>query len=162
MGGSCVVGCAAGLGPQPVLFLSYMDGLPGGVRPQVCLFADDTAVCLSVNSPGDLAALRRDLDQLSSAECLGVSISTNLNFNNHINRITSSANKSLGFIKQIVRRKHHSVCETSYKTLSGLNLNMVLPYGVPTPNLIVTKLKLMVQRRAARWTLNRYSSYDSV
>ena len=117
MWGSCVVGCAAGLGPQPVLFLSYMDGLPGGVRPQVCLLADDTVMCLSVNSPGDLAALRRDLDQLSSAECLGVSISTNLNFNNHINRITSSANKSLGFIKQNIRHKHHSVCEASYKTI---------------------------------------------
>ena len=37
------------------------------------------------------------LGSVSSTRYLGVDLSTNLNFNTHINRIISNANKSLGY-----------------------------------------------------------------
>ena len=45
-----------------------------------------------------------------------VSLSTNLNFNTHIKRISSNANKSLGFIKINIKTKHSDVHEAAYKT----------------------------------------------
>ena len=57
------------------------------------------------------------LDSVSSARHLGVDLSTNLNFSSHTQRISSNANKSLGYIKRNVRPKHPSVREAAYKTL---------------------------------------------
>ena len=53
------------------------------------------------------------LESISSARYLGVDLSVNLNFNTHINRITSNANKSLGFLKPNIRCKHPGVREAS-------------------------------------------------
>ena len=57
------------------------------------------------------------LDSVSAARYLGVDLSTNMNFNTHINRITSNANKSLGFIKRNIKTKHPGVREAAYKTI---------------------------------------------
>ena len=56
------------------------------------------------------------LDSVSVARYLGVELSTNMNFNTHINRITY-ANKSLGFIKRNIKTKHPGVREAAYKTI---------------------------------------------
>ena len=40
------------------------------------------------------------LDSIDHARYLGVDISSDLNFNHHINRITANASKSLGFLKK--------------------------------------------------------------
>ena len=57
------------------------------------------------------------LESVSSARFLGVDLSTNLSFNTHINRITSNANKSLGFVKRNIKTKHKGVREAAYKTI---------------------------------------------
>ena len=57
------------------------------------------------------------LDSVSSARYLGVDLSTNLNFNSHIQRISSNANKSLCYIKRNTRPKRPGVIEAAYKTL---------------------------------------------
>ena len=54
---------------------------------------------------------------MSSTRYLGVDLSTNLNFNTHINRISSNANKSLGFIKRNVKTKYTCFREAAYKTI---------------------------------------------
>ena len=41
----------------------------------------------------------------------------NLSFNQYINRITSNANKTLGFLKHNIRTKNSGVPEAANKTL---------------------------------------------
>ena len=57
------------------------------------------------------------LDIVSSVGYLGVDLSTKLNLNTHIQRISSNPNKSLGYIKRNIRPKHPGVREAAYKTL---------------------------------------------
>ena len=114
---------------HPILL--YINDLPESLQSQVCLFADDTAVYLTVQGQADSKKLQNDLDILQeweresdmefnpskcqvvhitrsrrpintsysmhgqvldsvdSARYLGVDITSDLNFTQHINRTTS-------------------------------------------------------------------------
>ena len=187
----------------PLLFLLYINDLPQNIQSQVRLFADDTAVYLTVNSHEAANTLQADLDTLQeweltwdmefnpckcqvmhitksrapfqsqytfhgqtlesvdSAKYLGVTISQDLNWNKHINNITGKANRTLGFIKRNVKTKNESVKELAYKTLVRPQVEYASTIWSPHTKQNTQKIE-MVQRRAARWVNNNYSTYDSV
>ena len=59
-------------------------------------------------------------ESVGGSKYLGVEISSNLIFNNHIQKICTSANRSLGFIKRNMRTKFPAIREMGYKTTHTL------------------------------------------
>ena len=50
---------------RPILFLIYINELPDSITSKVRLFADITALYLTIEGENDSAALQHDLDKLS-------------------------------------------------------------------------------------------------
>ena len=88
-------------------------------------------------------------------------ISSNLVFNNHIQNITTSASRSLGFLKRNIRSQNPALREMAYKTLVRPLVEYSSTVWSPYTDQTIDKLE-MIQRRAARWTLDNYSTYASV
>ena len=101
------------------------------------------------------------LESVSSSKYLGVTLNDHLTWNDHIQNTVTSANKTLGFLRRNIRTKDSSIREVAYKTLVCPILEYSSPVWSPHTKSNIHKIE-MVQRRAARWTLCRFSSYDSV
>ena len=101
------------------------------------------------------------LESVDCARYLGVSISKDLTWNTHIKEILSKANRTLGFVKRNVKTKNQSVKELAYKTFVRPKVEYASTVWSPYTDKHIDQIE-MVQRRAARWVSNRYSSYDSV
>ena len=187
----------------PLLFLLYINDLPQDIQSQVRLFADDTAVYLTVTSLEDANTLQTDLDTLQkwertwdmefnpgkcqvlhvtrsmqplqsnytlhgqvlesvdSAKYLGINISEDLVWNDHIQEITGKANRTLGFVKRNVKTRNEAVKKLAYKTLVRPQVEYASSVWSPHTDKNIKKIE-MIQRRAARWVKNNYSTYDSV
>ena len=57
------------------------------------------------------------LESVTCAKYLGVDISGSLSWNSHIDRITGSANRTLGFVRRNIKTKMSKVRKTAYNTL---------------------------------------------
>ena len=75
--------------------------------------------------------------------------------------MVSKANRSLGLIKRNIKTKHQTIRATTYKTIVRPQLEYAASAWDPHSKDLTTKLE-MVQRRAARWTMNDFSPTSSV
>ena len=101
------------------------------------------------------------LESVAGSKYLGVEISSNLLFNNHIQNITTSASRSLGFLRRNIRSQNPALREMAYKTLVRPIVEYSSTVWSPNTDQNIDKLE-MIQRRAARWTSHNYSTYASV
>ena len=101
------------------------------------------------------------LELVAGSKYLGVEISSNLSFNGHIQNMTTSASRSLGFLKRNIRSKNPELREMAYKTLVCPLVEYSSSVWSPYTKSNISRLE-MVQCRAARWTLSEYSPYASV
>ena len=101
------------------------------------------------------------LESVAGSKYLGVEISNNLSFNNHIQNITTSASRSLCFLMRNIRSQNPALREMAYKTLVHPLVVYSSSIWSPYTKSNVDKLA-MIQRRAARWTSNNYSPFASV
>ena len=101
------------------------------------------------------------LESIDHTKYLGVQLSHDLHWNGHTAKVTSKANRTLGFLRRNLCTPSIKIKETAYKTLVRQTIEYCSTvWGPYTTN--NTKQIIMVQRRAARWVLRRYDKKDSV
>ncbi|MCP3851268.1 MAG: hypothetical protein GY694_13660, partial [Gammaproteobacteria bacterium] len=101
------------------------------------------------------------LKQVNETPYLGVTIQDNLKWSTHINKITKSANQSLGFIKRNLKYCNSHFKETAYISLVRSLLEYSCTVWDPHQEEYIQKIE-KVQRRAARFVQNDYRRYSSV
>ena len=101
------------------------------------------------------------LKEIDHAKYLGLDISRDLSWNNHIQKGSVMANRALGFIRRNIRTKHKGIRETAYNILVRPQVEYAFPIWGPYTQANINKVE-KVQSRAARWVSNDYSSYSSV
>ena len=103
----------------------------------------------------------KTLASVNSAKYLGVTITHDLRWNSHIDNITSKANRTLAFLRRNLRISSTSLKTSAYNTLVCPTLEYACVAWDPYTQHNIDKLE-MVQRRAARFALNRYNNTSSV
>ena len=98
---------------------------------------------------------------MNAAKYLGVTISKSLSWNSHIENITTKANRTLGFVKRNIQTKNKDIRTMAYNTLVRPHVEYALAVWSPHTKENNKKIEF-VQRRAARWVSNDYSTQSSV
>ena len=100
-------------------------------------------------------------EEVTTAKYLGVDMSNNLLWKDHIDQLVKKANCTLGFLRRNLRISNTDTKAAAYST----RVRPTLEYcaSVWSPHTEQSKHKLeMVQRRAARYCANRYHNTSSV
>jgi hypothetical protein len=101
------------------------------------------------------------LQAVTSAKYLGVHLSNDLTWNKHVNQVVAKSSKVLGLIKRNINISSPTIKATAYKALVRPILEYSATVWDPHTQKNIDKVE-MVQRRAARWALNRYHNTSSV
>ena len=101
------------------------------------------------------------LETVQEAKYLGVTLTKDLTWNRHIDNVCAKANKTLGFLRRNLKIGSKTIKETAYKTFVRPILEYSSTVWDPESSVNINKLEA-VQRRAARFTLNRYHNTSSV
>ena len=103
----------------------------------------------------------QQLQEEIQSKYLGVDISSNLSWNSHIDRIVKKGNSMLGFLQRNLRINNRETKASAYYSIVRPNLEYCA--SIWNPHTAQAKHKIeMVQRRAARYTTNRYRNTSSI
>ncbi|KAL8614200.1 hypothetical protein ACOMHN_026417 [Nucella lapillus] len=156
----------------PCLFLAYINDLPSHVSSNARLFADDTAIDRPISvltvqrsrkpTPEVAYTLHgQQLEHVSSTKYLGVTIQSDGKWDQHITSIANKGNRTLGFLRRNLKIGSRRIKQMAYKVL----VRPVLEYSAcvwdPHDQNDCDSLE-KVQRRAARFALNRHRRISSV
>jgi hypothetical protein len=101
------------------------------------------------------------LETVSSAKYLGVTISSDMSWNKHVDNITTKANQTLGFLRRNIPFHSESLKATAYKSLVRPQLEYASSVWSPFTGVLIDQIEA-VQRRAARWVKRDYARTSSV
>ena len=91
-----------------------------------------------------------ELESVSTAKCLGVTIADDLSWIEHIDITTEMANQTFGFLKRNIWVHNKGPKSVAYKTLVRPQLEYASTVWYPHTTTDINKVEA-VQRRAARW-----------
>ena len=97
----------------------------------------------------------------NTTKYLGVDLQTTLSWKTHIDRISKRANSMLGFLRRNLRSCSEDTKANAYFSMVRSNLEYCSSVWNPHQKDQIWKLE-MIQRRAARYTTNRYRNTSSV
>ena len=101
------------------------------------------------------------LQETSNHPYLGVDISNDMSWNSHIDRISSKANRTLGFLRRNLHSCPKHIKEISYKTLVRPILDYCSSVWDPHTQKAIKQLE-SIQNRAARFVTGDYERKSSV
>ena len=109
----------------------------------------------------DYTLHQQRLEQVQSAKYLGITISDDLDWGQHISEISSKATKTLGFLRRNLAFALRHTKEVAYKTLVRPKLEYAVPIWHPYHETQIGQVE-KVQRTAATWTCRRWRNTSSV
>ena len=101
------------------------------------------------------------LETVDTIKCLGINLSNDLCWNDHVNEITTKANKTMNFLRSNFRACLSKSKERAYKSLERPIVAYSATVWDPYVAKNIQQVK-MIQRCAARWVPGRYDRLDSV
>ena len=101
------------------------------------------------------------LESVDSAKYLGVTITSDLRWNQHISNIITKGNQTLGFLRRNLRINSPELKSTAHKSLVRPTMEYASSVWDPYTKQNRDRLE-MVQHRAARYVLNCYERSASV
>ena len=109
----------------------------------------------------DYSLHNQTLENVQSAKYLGITITDNMDWGQHVSEISSKATKTLDFLRRNLAFAPRSTKEVAYKTLVRPKLEYAAPIWSPHSKLQINQIE-KVQRTAARWTCRRWRNTSSV
>jgi hypothetical protein len=101
------------------------------------------------------------LNETTTHTYLGVDLTKDLTWNTHIDRITSKANKTLGFLRRNLYSCPQNIKDMAYKTLVRPIFDYCSTVWDPHTQILINKIEA-VQNRAARFVSGIYSRNTSI
>ena len=108
----------------------------------------------------DYSLHNRTLENVQSAKYLGITITDNMDWGQHVSEISSKATKTLGFLRRNLAFAPRSTKEVAYKALVRPKQEYAAPIWSPHSKLQINQI-VKVQRTAARWTCRRWQNTSS-
>jgi len=102
-----------------------------------------------------------DLEQVTSYKYLGVTLSSNLSWDDHVSSSVNKANRALGFVRRNLKNCTQPTKSKCVTTLVRPHLEYASSACDPFLAAHIHKLE-MVQRRAVRFITNKYGRTESV